>query len=103
MSPFSHAIHARDIPDEAVIELVRACCEGRCNGDETWGWHGGRPGYKHDPLTPAKGHWANRFDIAKALGNPPEKVVLAKLQKLIKRGLITGCACGCRGDFELPL
>lgn len=103
---------AEDIPDEAVIELVRACYEARCEGDETWGWHGGRPGWHptpeqalalgaDNPEQPVS-HWANRFDIAKALGNPPEKVVLAKLRSLIKRGLLTGCYCGCRGDIELP-
>ena len=31
----------------------------------------------------------------------PENLVLAKARKLIKRGLLDGCACGCRGDFEL--
>lgn len=104
-------VQAKDISDEAVIGLVRACDEARCNGDETWGWHGGRPGYQRPPEHEAAlgkqpkeptGHWANRFDICKALGNPPEKVVLAKLRSLIKRGLLAGCACGCRGDFELP-
>jgi hypothetical protein len=33
--------------------------------------------------------------------NTPHKVVVAKLAKLIRRGLIDGCACGCRGDFEI--
>lgn len=104
--------HARDIPDEAIIELVRACHEARCNGDETWGWHGGRPGWsppatwpagmRDDPQNPTS-HWANRFDIAKALGlENKEKVVLAKLRSLIRRGLLDGCYCGCRGDIELP-
>lgn len=31
----------------------------------------------------------------------PEKLVLAKMQKLIKRKLVDGCCCGCRGDFEI--
>ena len=31
----------------------------------------------------------------------PNKLILAKLRKLIKRGYIEGCACGCRGDFKL--
>lgn len=31
----------------------------------------------------------------------PYKVVLAKARKLIRRGLLTGCACGCRGEFEV--
>jgi hypothetical protein len=30
-----------------------------------------------------------------------EKVVRAKLHALIKRKLIDGCTCGCRGDFEV--
>ncbi len=33
----------------------------------------------------------------------PEKVVLAKAKRLIHRGTIAGCACGCRGDFTLRL
>lgn len=31
----------------------------------------------------------------------PENLIRAKALKLIKRGLIDGCACGCRGDFSL--
>lgn len=31
----------------------------------------------------------------------PEKVVLAKARRLVKRGLIDGCCCGCRGDFRI--
>jgi hypothetical protein len=31
----------------------------------------------------------------------PEKVVRAKLAALIRRGLLSGCTCGCRGDFEI--
>ncbi len=29
------------------------------------------------------------------------KLVLAKMKQLIKRGLVEGCGCGCRGDFVL--
>lgn len=31
----------------------------------------------------------------------PEKLLLAKLNNLIKRGFIHGCTCGCRGDFYI--
>lgn len=31
----------------------------------------------------------------------PQKVVAAKLRQLMKRGLLTGCSCGCRGDWLL--
>ena len=33
--------------------------------------------------------------------NWPEKLVGAKLDKMRRRGLVTGCACGCRGDWEI--
>lgn len=33
-------------------------------------------------------------------GTPP-KLQLAKMRQLIKRGLVSGCGCGCRGDFEI--
>jgi hypothetical protein len=31
----------------------------------------------------------------------PVKVVRAKVKNLLARGLIDGCACGCRGDLVL--
>lgn len=33
-------------------------------------------------------------------GTPP-KLALAKMQTLIRRKLVDGCTCGCRGDFEI--
>lgn len=44
---------------------------------------------------------ASRWDVNSALSTWPEKVVLAKLRKLLRRGLIEGCGCGCRGDYYL--
>ena len=40
-------------------------------------------------------------ELEKILGPIPEKVALAKARRLISRGLIAGCGCGCRGDFEI--
>lgn len=31
----------------------------------------------------------------------PIKLALAKMKMLIRRGLVEGCDCGCRGDFTL--
>lgn len=31
----------------------------------------------------------------------PQKVALAKMRSLLKRGLVDGCGCGCRGDFTI--
>ncbi len=44
---------------------------------------------------------ANRTEIEKLFPDAPEKVVLAKMRGLIKRGLVDGCGCGCRGNFEI--
>lgn len=79
--------HARDIPDEVFLAAIRqASRDGGC---------------------------ATRWDVGSVLaGLPvptdfsveppiPEKIVLAKARRLIKRALIDGCCCGCRGDFQL--
>lgn len=31
----------------------------------------------------------------------PDKLVLAKMRMLMRKGLVSGCDCGCRGDFIL--
>lgn len=46
--------------------------------------------------------WSALSDVQEQLIQFPPKVVLAKLRSMIKRGILRGCACGCRGDFELP-
>ena len=52
------------------------------------------------------GTWHNWYfgdlDVSKAMPQgTPDKLKLAKMKNLIKRGLVEGCACGCRGDFTL--
>ena len=44
---------------------------------------------------------SSRWDIEEALPQFPAKVVRAKLRSAVKRQVIYGCACGCRGDFEI--
>lgn len=57
-----------------------------------------------------EGHWCLRFvdENESRVWNAfpdkeatPENLLLAKMSKLIKQGLVDGCACGCRGDFEI--
>ena len=66
---------ASDIPDEAFLSAVV-----KCGADN-----------------PAR--WAFWWDVTEELKVYPDKVVLAKARKLLKRGLIGGCVCGCRGDW----
>ncbi len=52
-------------------------------------------------IAPAQGIGISRWDLQEMLPQYPWKVVLAKLYALRRREFITGCACGCRGDFLL--
>mgnify|MGYP001557831307 FL=1 len=79
------AIQAKDIPDRDVLKVVAH-------------------------INDAHDRWAcrylgigglNTFGSYPILEVWPEKVMLAKCASLIRRGLIDGCACGCRGDFRI--
>jgi hypothetical protein len=70
-------IQAKDIPDEAFMAAVEKC--GRDN--------------------PAQ--WAMRWDVTAELG-VPWKVAIAKFKRLEAKGLLSGCSCGCRGDWHRP-
>jgi hypothetical protein len=53
------------------------------------------------------GKWHNWYfkderDVTQVMpAGTPEKLVLAKMRMLMRRGFVEGCACGCRGDFEI--
>jgi hypothetical protein len=86
--------HAKDIPDRRFLAAVDAARRGRVVTSDGVGS-------------------ATRWDVGMVLGGlplqpfvdevpgVPAKVVLAKARRLIRRGLLSGCDCGCRGDFEL--
>ena len=73
-------MQCKDIPDKPILEFLM----------------------KH------KGEWCNWYfgnerDVSQAMPKdlPNEKLVLAKMRQLMRRGLVDGCDCGCRGDFEI--
>lgn len=80
-------LQAKDVPDRPVLDWLTRL--------PPW------PG-KTEPRA-----WANWFrgdEAAVQHAMPPEtpdKVALAKMRGLMRRGLVTGCPCGCRGDFEI--
>ena len=51
-----------------------------------------------------KGYWVNVWDFDgteyEAL---PDNLFRAKMGNLIKKGYLTGCNCGCRGDYEVTV
>ena len=91
--------HARDIPDDVFLDAIRAT----------------RHEYKPGTMPSGNDHGsATRWHVDMHLGGldhtdtlvsdvpgVPAKVTLAKARRLIKRGLIDGCACGCRGDYQI--
>lgn len=68
-------MQAKDIEDKAVLSII-----ARTEREEH--------------------RWTFYWDVAQELG-VDRKLILAKANALIRRGLMTGCTCGCRGDFEL--
>lgn len=75
-------MQAKDVPDVPVLRFLRDL-------DGKWAsWFA-----QGDTLMPT---------VATAMPiETPEKVRLAKMRQLIKRGLVDGCDCGCRGDFVI--
>lgn len=78
-------MQCKDIPDLPILEFLVSL-----NGD--WGtWY----------------VWKNEIpeeSVVRAMPSGvtvPEKLILAKMKTLIRRGLVSGCGCGCRGDFEI--
>lgn len=72
-------MQAKDIPEAPILEFLRSL------GGHRACWFPNQP---------------NSVLNAMPAGTPA-KVALAKMRALIKRGLVTGCPCGCRGDFAL--
>lgn len=69
---------ASDITDEQIYQAVDEICAGQSF------------------VYPV----ASRWEIHKKLPQYPEKVLMAKLRRMVKRKRLAGCACGCRGDFH---
>lgn len=60
-----------------------------------------------DDINRTENRWAMVWEIhprlCEVMGQDvPWKVMMAKLRKLDLQDVLNGCACGCRGDFEVP-
>lgn len=79
MNPARKGIQCKDIPDQPILDFLATL--GR------WGtWFPGFESSVQNAMPP---------------GTPP-KLAKAKMEMLIRRGLVVGCSDGCRGDYELP-
>lgn len=80
-------LQCKDIPDEPILRFL----DGPHVGWYVPGWATWQGG---DPLPP------NSVLRAMPPGTP-EKLARAKMARLIDRGWVDGCSCGCRGDYRL--
>jgi hypothetical protein len=72
-------MQCKDIPDEPILRFIASL-----NGQ--WGnWYFGNEGDVHAAFP----------------SGVPDKLLLAKMRRLMERELVDGCPCGCRGDYTL--
>jgi hypothetical protein len=76
-------MQCKDIPDRPILEFIASLGEPAILLDRD-----GDVPYEHS--------------VVRAMpdGTPPN-LVRAKMAMLLRRDLVDGCVCGCRGDFEL--
>ena len=74
-------LQCKDIPTIPILKFVAEHGGIGCN----WNWPGERC---------VRNVILNGWSL-------PDNLVLAKMRALIAKGLIDGCPCGCRGDFEI--
>lgn len=91
----------KDIPNEEFLNAVEEIIAYR---QSTWALRQEVTAVLagHPYLVPPKGGWPAGLHVQVDYDQLiPQKLIIAKARKLIRRGLLTGCYCGCRGDFEL--
>lgn len=80
-------MQCKDIPTDAI--LIGMLESGKPNGHPAWHMHWrGTGDYNVRNFMP---HGQELDD----------NLVRAKMSGLLRRGLVDGCACGCRGDWRL--
>lgn len=73
--PKAKRLQAKHIPDERILMVI-------------------------DELTVMR-YTAMTWEIYAAWPHIPRKVILAKLDKMVRRKILDGCACGCSGQFRI--
>lgn len=81
-------MQSKDIPERPILEFLLENKEPSSSNQFT-GWATAFGREYENSIQRAMPEWVN------------SKLVLAKMRSLIKRKLVDGCACGCRGDFVI--
>lgn len=93
---------AADIPDETFVKAVKEAIRRR-NMQPPIPYYGWTTATLWDVTAVLAGHpeLVGTDKVCEPFPNLPPKVVLAKAKRLVRRKLIDGCTCGCRGNFEV--
>jgi hypothetical protein len=84
-------MQAKDIPAQPILVFLR----------ELAGAKGGQYAPPGTLSVGADGELAPNNVLRAMPAGVPFKVARAKMASLVRRRLVDGCTCGCRGDFEL--
>jgi hypothetical protein len=84
---------ASDIPDKLVLEYL-------AKHQGCWSCLFGLRFYPGDSVVDRNLPFDERGEMIVPPGTP-DKVMHAKMKSLYRRGLVGGCDCGCRGDWEI--
>ena len=79
-------MQAKDIPEQPIIDFLAKLRDNPVENRAPWG-------------TIFEGY-DNSITNAMPPGTP-NKVALAKMKVMIRKGSVSGCCCGCRGDFTI--
>lgn len=78
-------LQAKHLPDLSMLTTIAAISAAK--KDENYG----------SDVSP----WVLIWELERVMPHVPEKVIRAKMKSLLRRGLIEGCSCGCRGDYYI--
>jgi hypothetical protein len=101
-------MQCKDIPEAPILEFLLKVERGEtCWTPEPEM----KPGWGDKPIPHSQATW---FWSDEPGGYRPEnsvvrampegvsgKLALAKMKAMVRKGLVDGCPCGCRGDFEI--
>jgi hypothetical protein len=83
-------MQCKDIPDGPILDFLTRIPPYEDGTPRSW----------------ATSYWSEDFKPDSSVGNAmpagtPQKLIIAKMRQMIRRGVVDGCTCGCRGDFEI--
>lgn len=93
-------MQCKDIPEQPVLDFIAKVQRG----ETYWYPTEGQRRFYGDKVPYGSATWYEGFENSVLNAMPkgtPEKLGLAKMKSMVRKGLVDGCACGCRGDFTV--